>query len=106
VGEYLGAGLPVLSTAGVGDLDSLISRDVGSLVSEHSEPAYRRAAAAMARLATEPNTRERCRELARRELSLAAVGIPRYRALYASIAEREQTEASGSSARQSAAEDE
>ena len=87
VGEYLGSGLPVLATAGVGDLDSLISPDVGWLVSEHSDPVYRKAAAAMSRLATEPGTRERCLDLASGELSLTAVGIPRYRALYEHVGE-------------------
>ena len=43
IGEYLGAGLPVVCTAGVGDLDVLITDDIGALVSDHTEPAYRAA---------------------------------------------------------------
>ena len=32
IGEFLGAGLPVVCTSGVGDLDALVTRDVGTLV--------------------------------------------------------------------------
>ncbi len=88
IGEYLGAGLPVVATAGVGDLDALITKDVGRLVSEHTESAYRLAAEDTVALLSSPDTRERCRGLARRELSLEDVGIPRYRQLYAEVADR------------------
>lgn len=88
IGEYLGAGLPVVCTSGVGDLDALITPDVGTLVSEHTEAAYRRAADHSIRLLAEADTRERCRAIARRQLSLEEVGIPRYRRLYAEIAAR------------------
>ena len=83
IGEYLGAGLPVLSTAGVGDLDELITPDVGVLVATHSEDAYRRRVGADARAwcAAGPPA-DRCRALARERLSLSDVGIPRYLALY------------------------
>lgn len=88
VGEYLGAGLPVLCTAGVGDLDVLIDRDIGALVNEHTHASYRAAAEDISQLMARPETHERCRAVARRELSLAAVGIPRYRALYDDVAKR------------------
>jgi glycosyltransferase involved in cell wall biosynthesis len=88
VGEYLGAGLPTLSTAGVGDLDALITPEIGVLVDEHSDESYRSAAIAMSELIARPQTRARCREVARRELSLKDVGIPRYRELYECVADR------------------
>jgi glycosyltransferase involved in cell wall biosynthesis len=88
VGEYLGSGLPVACTSGVGDLDALISRDVGALVSEHTGSAYRAAADHMAKLLADEETDERCRAVAQRELSLAEVGIPRYRDLYGDVAKR------------------
>jgi glycosyltransferase involved in cell wall biosynthesis len=82
IGEYLGAGLPVLSTAGVGDLDELIAPDVGVLVTEHSEEAYRRAWGQMLELVRGAATSDRCRALARERLSLSDIGIPRYLGLY------------------------
>jgi glycosyltransferase involved in cell wall biosynthesis len=88
VGEYLGAGLPVLCTAGVGDLDRLITSDIGTLVRTHTESSYRAAAEHTVELLARAHTRERCRAVARRELSLADVGIPRYRLLYEAVAER------------------
>jgi glycosyltransferase involved in cell wall biosynthesis len=88
IGEFLGAGLPVVCTSGVGDLDALITCDVGTLVSEHTEAAYRAAADQSIRLLAQANIRERCRAVARRELSLKDVGIPRYRDLYNEIAAR------------------
>jgi glycosyltransferase involved in cell wall biosynthesis len=82
IGEYLGAGLPVLSTAGVGDLDELLTPDVGVLVAAHSEEAYRRAWEQMLELVRGGAAPDRCRALARERLSLSGVGIPRYLALY------------------------
>ncbi len=88
IGEYLGAGLPVVCTAGVGDLDALITPDIGVLVGEHTEAGYREAVEHIIGLLADEGTRERCLDVARRELSLADVGIPRYRRLYDEVAER------------------
>jgi hypothetical protein len=88
IGEYLGAGLPVVCTAGVGDLDRLITPDIGTLVRAHTETSYRAAAEHTMELLGTAHTRERCRAVARRELSLADVGVPRYRRLYEEVAER------------------
>jgi glycosyltransferase involved in cell wall biosynthesis len=88
VGEYLAAGLPVVSTAGVGDLDTLITPEIGVLVTEHTVSSYRGTAAQVSRLVSAAKTRERCRETALRELSLSSVGIPRYESLYSDVAER------------------
>lgn len=85
VGEYLGAGLPVLSTAGVGDLDALLTPSVGVLVDTHSDAAYAAAATRIAALAGAPETAVACRALAVSELSLTGVGIPRYAELYEHI---------------------
>jgi glycosyltransferase involved in cell wall biosynthesis len=88
IGEYLGAGLPVVCTSGVGDLDALITGDIGTLVREHTEVGYQTAADLSVHLMAQADTGERCRGVANRELSLANVGIPRYRRLYEEIAER------------------
>ena len=86
VGEYLGAGLPVVATAGVGDLDTLLTPDVGVLVREHDHEAYRIAAEAVVSLLSDPDAAKRCREVAEAELSLNGVGIPRYLAIYEHVA--------------------
>jgi len=86
IGEYLAAGLPIVSTAGVGDLDSLLTPDVGALIHEHTPIAYREGLAHIGRLLDDRAAAERCRSLARRELSLEQVGIPRYRELYERVA--------------------
>jgi glycosyltransferase involved in cell wall biosynthesis len=87
VGEYLAAGLPVVSTAGIGDVDEMLERNrVGVFVRELSPSAYEAAAREALELAREPPTRERCRAVARERLSLAEVGIPRYDELYREVA--------------------
>lgn len=87
VGEYLAAGLPVLATSGVGDLDSLLLPGVGVLVNEHTDEAYIDATNAVLALLSNPDVSQRCREVAQAELSLEGVGIPRYLALYAHVAQ-------------------
>lgn len=82
IGEYLAAGLPIVSTAGVGDVDRLLAPAVGTLVDEHSVDAYRDALTRITALVADPATAERCRTLAQDALSLNGVGIPRYQALY------------------------
>jgi glycosyltransferase involved in cell wall biosynthesis len=87
IGEYLGAGLPVVSSAGIGDLDRLLGGgEVGVLVDDFSKAGYESAARAILALADDQRTRERCRALARRHLSLREVGIPRYDRLYREVA--------------------
>jgi glycosyltransferase involved in cell wall biosynthesis len=88
VGEYLGAGLPVVSTAGVGDLDRLLTPDVGVLIGDCTPASYQQATVHVARLLARADTRDRCRAVARRELSLEAVGIERYSELYEDLATR------------------
>ena len=87
IGEYLAAGLPVVSTAGIGDVDELLEgRDVGMLVRNLDERGYEAAAQAALALAADPQARERCRRVAREALSLDEVGIPRYDGLYRTVA--------------------
>jgi glycosyltransferase involved in cell wall biosynthesis len=88
IGEYLAAGLPVVSTAGIGDIDALLGDNrVGALVEDFSAPAYEAASAVVAALREDPATRERCLAVARERLSLRDVGIPRYDALYRRLAD-------------------
>jgi glycosyltransferase involved in cell wall biosynthesis len=89
IGEYLAAGLPVVSGTGIGDVDALLSQGgVGVLISEFGEPQYRAAAQQLAVLIADERTPKRCRAVAERELSLEDVGIPRYDRMYRRVAER------------------
>jgi glycosyltransferase involved in cell wall biosynthesis len=88
VGEYLGAGLPLASGPGIGDVDELLrENDVGVAVDAFDQPAYERCAKRIRELASDPSTRARCREVAREVFSLDDVGIPRYDALYRQLAQ-------------------
>jgi glycosyltransferase involved in cell wall biosynthesis len=79
VAEYLAAGLPVVATAGIGDLDAL--RNVILL---HGN-AYAEAFRALQELRRDPELAERCREEARSKYDMASVGGARYRRLYAGL---------------------
>jgi glycosyltransferase involved in cell wall biosynthesis len=86
--EYLAAGLPVVSNAGIGDTDAVLTADrVGVVVEELTETAYTMAAEQLARLLAEPALAERCRQSARRRFDLSGVGGPRYRRVYERLRE-------------------
>jgi len=81
--EYLASGLPVISNAGIGDLDELIGEDkVGVILDDLNRESYRRALEEMRRLLLEHGIAERCRDSARNRFDLAGVGGVRYRRLY------------------------
>jgi glycosyltransferase involved in cell wall biosynthesis len=87
LGEYLAAGLPTVATSGIGDVDRTLAADeAGVLVADLSPAGLERAAGALGALLDDPDAAARCRRTAARELSLRAVGIPRYDALYAGVA--------------------
>jgi glycosyltransferase involved in cell wall biosynthesis len=87
IGEYLAAGLPVISTAGIGDIDAtLAERRVGVLAERLDADALAEHAEEIRELAAEPDCAERCRSAARELFSLEEVGIPRYDGLYRDVA--------------------
>jgi glycosyltransferase involved in cell wall biosynthesis len=87
VGEYLAAGLPVVSGPDVGDTDAILrENDAGVIVDSFDDAAYERAAAELFRLGGDDAGRQRCRDVAERVFSLRGVGIPRYDALYRQMA--------------------
>ena len=87
LGEYLGAGLPTVCSANVGDVDRLVEGGaLGVLVSRFSPAAYREAARSLGRLRQSPGLRDRCRRAARDQLSLEEIGVPRYDEVYSSVA--------------------
>jgi glycosyltransferase involved in cell wall biosynthesis len=83
VAEYLAAGLPVVSNAGIGDTDRLLEAErVGVLVREFTRREYARAAEEALRLAREPGVGGRCVAAAREYFDIAAVGGARYLEVY------------------------
>jgi glycosyltransferase involved in cell wall biosynthesis len=91
IGEYLVAGLPVVSSAGIGDVDELLADGAGVLVERFGVEHYRAGAEAALALMNNGSTAELCREVAERELSLAKIGIPRYDELYRRVANGERS---------------
>ena len=89
VGEYLAAGLPVVSSAGIGDVDALLTGSgagggapVGVLLREFTQDAYRAALPELLALLADPGTPHRCRAVAEEQLDLERVGWARYRQVY------------------------
>lgn len=84
--EYLAAGLPVLSTAGIGDLDAQIEEEnVGVLLRSLDRKAYLEALRAIDALCRDPELAARCRRFARRGYELESVGGPRYLRVYRAV---------------------
>lgn len=85
VGEYLACGLPVVVTAGVGDMDALIAAHrTGVVIDECTDAAYERALDALEKLLLEPDLVARCRALAEGHFSLRA-GVERFVALHRAL---------------------
>jgi len=83
VGEYLAAGLPIVTNRGIGDLDRLLERErVGVVVHESGEQAWVEAVDRLLTLCADPGLAARCRRLARKSFGLTTVGGPRYIAVY------------------------
>lgn len=85
IAEYLACGLPVIVNAGLGDADRAISESgAGHVVASYGDDDMERAADAVAALVADGRARAAARGLAEERFDLA-VGVERYRALYASI---------------------
>jgi glycosyltransferase involved in cell wall biosynthesis len=87
VGEYLAAGLPILSSSGIGDCTELLEANrIGVVLKDHSPESFREGLGQLVRLMEEGATlRARCRVVAEKEFSLSAVAGPAYRGLYRSL---------------------
>jgi len=83
LGEYLAAGLPLITNAGIGDCDHML-RDhrLGVVVHDYSDVEYERGVRELCALLSVSGTSERCREFAEQGLSLSGVGGPSYAAVY------------------------
>lgn len=87
--EYLAAGLPAVSNAGIGDTDELLERErVGVVVRGFAREEFAEAAARAVSLAEDAGARARCTEAARRHFDLVTVGGARYLSVYRRISEK------------------
>jgi len=85
--EYLAAGLPVVVTAGIGDLDQEIRADrVGVVLKSFDDAGYSDALRELEDLRRDPDLTRRCTEAARSRYDLRIVGGPRYERLYRKVA--------------------
>ena len=86
VAEYLSAGLPIIATAGIGDLDTHIEQaHVGVLLQSLDRAAYAGAFRGIQELQRDPGLADRCRHEARVRYDLHTVGGERYRRLYDAV---------------------
>lgn len=84
-GEYLAAGLPVVTNSWIGDAQDLAAEPVWLLVEESHSDDYLKAARSLARLLGEPvATRVAARDLAGREFALESA-VDRYHDLYVRV---------------------
>ncbi|HXH41820.1 MAG TPA: glycosyltransferase [Thermoanaerobaculia bacterium] len=84
--EYLTAGLPVIATAGIGDLDTHMAHArAGVLLHSLDRTAYADAFHAIEELRRDPELADRCRGEARAHFDLHTVGGERYRRLYDAV---------------------
>jgi glycosyltransferase involved in cell wall biosynthesis len=87
--EYLACGLPVIVNKGIGDTDTITSKEnIGVVVDEFSASAYKRACAQMIELLKEKDAlRARCRAAAEKYFS-AQEGAQRYLEIYRTLLEQ------------------
>jgi len=88
--EYLAAGIPVVSNAGIGDTDrALLDDRVGIVVRDFSREAFDEAVVALLELLDDTGLAARCRRSAYERFDLEKVGAERYLRLYQRIFESE-----------------
>jgi len=84
--EYLAAGLPVVASVGIGDLDSHISEGrVGVLLRGFDRAAYVGVLRELEELRRDEGLGERCRQMARTRYGLETVAGVRYRRIYEAL---------------------
>jgi glycosyltransferase involved in cell wall biosynthesis len=86
--EYLAAGIPVVSNAGIGDTDrALLDDRAGIMVRDFNRESYDEAVVALLKLLDDADLAARCRRSAYERFDLKKVGAERYRRLYRRISE-------------------
>lgn len=85
--EYLACGLPLIINSGIGDADSLITKDrAGALVKNFSEDEYMQALSIVENLWSSAEDKRRfTRGIAERLFDVSTVGVERYARLYESV---------------------
>jgi len=83
--EYLGAGLPVISNKGIGDIDELITKERVGVLLDLDPHGYRAALEEVEVLMEEKHFAERSADIARNQFDLETIGGERYRRLYRSL---------------------
>lgn len=87
IAEYLASGLPVISNAGIGDLDEMIEGErVGVILGSLDQAGYSDGLARISALQLDPELAARCRDVAEKRFSLHKVGGENYRQLYRRLA--------------------
>jgi glycosyltransferase involved in cell wall biosynthesis len=85
--EYLAAGLPIIATSGVGDMDAHIAEArVGVVLRSFDRAAYLDALRELETLRRDPELAARCRHTARARYNLETIAGVRYRRLYEALA--------------------
>ena len=85
--EYLAGGIPVIINRGIGDTDKLVTHyRLGAVLDKFDETSYTNAFKVVLKMVNEEKEalRSRCRETAKKELSLE-MAIGRYRRVYEDI---------------------
>lgn len=85
MGEFLACGVPCLSNKGVGDVESLLKEnEVGVVLQDFSKEEKRRAIKELIDLASDPDIKSRCRNVAEKYYSLSS-GVDAYDKIYQSL---------------------
>lgn len=92
IGEYWATGLPVVTTPNVSDTDDIIHKyNVGVIVKEHTEEAYKKAFYELKELLKDPELSSRCRRAAEHHYALAPA-CERQIALYDAVKNNKQVD--------------
>jgi glycosyltransferase involved in cell wall biosynthesis len=84
--EYLLAGLPVISSKGIGDTDKILTEnEVGLVFNAWDDADIVRCVSDMSKLEKISNLRQKCQETAINLFDLRHVGGPRYRGIYETL---------------------
>jgi glycosyltransferase involved in cell wall biosynthesis len=86
IAEYLACGLPVVSNAGIGDLDAIIKNEkVGAIIEGFDEKSYSKALQEVEQLRQAEGFSDHCRQTAKRLFDLEEVGGKKYRNIYRNL---------------------
>lgn len=86
IAEYLACGLPVISNAGIGDLDKIIENErVGVIIDRLQREDYLKTLQEIELMCQDKKLSEHCRQTARKLFDLEEVGGTKYRNIYKKV---------------------